>query len=380
MRPARPTILALLVLAGCDSLPYAPEAGIAGDGQLDVSLEHLRDFYALPALGAMTIHRGEVIDVGAVGQRSLDFPDRVTVDDEWLIGALTMSMTATVAGVLVDRGTIDWQTTIGQVFPDLIAGMNSDYVSVTLEMLLSHQSGLPASFVTPIFTSLYDSPDPLEDQRRAWIVEILDQESGTVGQYAYSNGGYIVAAAMLEEASGRSWESLVQTELFDPLGMTGAGFGPSWSEGDATQPHGHGAEGTGYDPSDPERFPLAASPALGVHLTFADYAKYLIAQVLDEKSKHGVVSAATAEKLLTPVASTEDGMRYALGWKVVRRGWAPDPVLEHGGAVGGFNAVVWVAPGIDLAMFAVTNSLMDQTPAAIDNALQVLLQRFLVPG
>ena len=74
------------------------------------------------------------------------------------------------------------------------------------------------------------------------------------------------------------------------------------------------------------------------------------------------------------------GVSYALGWGAVIRGWSPGRVLEHGGAAGGFNALVWVAPDIELALFAVTNTLAERTPAAVDNALQMELQRFLVPS
>jgi CubicO group peptidase (beta-lactamase class C family) len=374
---ARPLLLAGLLLAGCESLPSSPGAGVAGDGRLDVLLEQIRGDFQLEALGAMMIHEGEIVEAGVVGIRAEGFPDAATLDDTWMIGALTMSMTATLAGVLVERGVIDWDTALGQVFPDLLGYVQTNYLAVTLEELLSHRGAVAADFVTPIFSSLYDSPDALPVQRRAWIAEILEQEPGVTGEYAFSNGGYVVAGAMMEEAAGESWEALVQSEIFDPLGMSGAGFGPAWSEGDATQPNGHGAVYTGYDPDDPERFPLAAGPAVGVHLTFADYAAYLMAHIAGHQGQDGIVSAATFEKLHTRVIP--GGMSYALGWGAVIRGWSPGRVLEHGGATGGFNALVWVAPDIELALFAVTNTLADRTPTAVDNTLQVLLQRFLVP-
>jgi CubicO group peptidase (beta-lactamase class C family) len=289
-----------------------------------------------------------------------------------------MSMTATLAGVLVEQGLIGWDTTVGEVFPELIGSIDSYYVAVSLEELLSHTSGLPADFLTPMFPTLYDSSDPLPVQRRAWIEEILAREPGAVGEYVFSNGGYIVAAAMLEAVTGQAYEALEQVEIFDPLGMAGAGFGPAWSEADATQPHGHGAPYTGYDPDDPERFPAAANPAIGAHLTFVDYMFYLVAHIEGHNGADGVVSAETFQKLHLRVAAT--GVSYALGWGAVIRGWSPGRVLEHGGAAGGFNALVWVAPDIELALFAVTNTLAERTPAAVDNALQMELQRFLVPS
>ena len=47
------------------------------------------------------------------------------------------------------------------------------------------------------------------------------------GHFLYSIGGFTVAAAMLELASGRTFEQLMMEELFSPLGMEGCGFGPT---------------------------------------------------------------------------------------------------------------------------------------------------------
>jgi len=378
MRAAWTLLLPTLALAACDSLPSGVGVGVAGDGQIDAVLERVRSDFALQALGAMMIHRGEIVEAGVVGIRAEGFPDAATLDDTWLVGALTMSMTATLAGVVVEQGLIGWDTAIGQVFPELVGTIDSYYVTVSLEELLSHTAALPPDFQTPMFTTLYDSPDPLPVQRRAWIEEILAQEHGVVGQYLFSDGGYIVAAAMLEAVTGQPFEVLMQTEIFEPLGMSGAGFGPVWSEADATQPHGHGAESTGYDPADPERFPAAANPAIGAHLTFADYAAYLTAHIDGHNGVDGVVSAETFQKLHRRLTPT--GVSYALGWGAVVRGWSPGRILEHGGAAGGFNALVWVAPDIELALFAVTNTLAERTPGAVDNTLQLELQRFLVPA
>jgi CubicO group peptidase (beta-lactamase class C family) len=41
----------------------------------------------------------------------------------------------------------------------------------------------------------------------------------------YSNRGYIVAGAMLERLTKRSWEELMRQRLFQPLKMTSASFG-----------------------------------------------------------------------------------------------------------------------------------------------------------
>src|SRR5262249_12649333 len=67
---------------------------------------------------------------------------------------------------------------------------------------------------------------PATDQREAFTAYVLGRppafEPGTM---RYSNAGYTVAAAMAERVTGERWGDLVRTRIFEPLGMTSAGFG-----------------------------------------------------------------------------------------------------------------------------------------------------------
>lgn len=58
--------------------------------------------------------------------------------------------------------------------------------------------------------------------------------------FAYSNVGVTIAAAMVEEKTGKSWEDLIRQEIFAPMNMTHAGFGPP-KDGKTPldQPRGH---------------------------------------------------------------------------------------------------------------------------------------------
>jgi CubicO group peptidase (beta-lactamase class C family) len=67
--------------------------------------------------------------------------------------------------------------------------------------------------------------------------------------YAYSNVGYALAGLMAEQVCGKSWESLMQKRLFDPLGMASAGFGTPGIGEAVTQPWGHYLDGNNVRPS-----------------------------------------------------------------------------------------------------------------------------------
>ncbi len=61
---------------GCASTPkWAPnlpeDIGVAGDEKLGSVLEYIRDSYDFPALGAMLIVGGEIVEAEAIGVRKL---------------------------------------------------------------------------------------------------------------------------------------------------------------------------------------------------------------------------------------------------------------------------------------------------------------------
>ena len=70
---------------------------------------------------------------------------------------------------------------------------------------------------------------------------IADKPAHPPGEkYVYSNVGYTIAGAMAEKATGATWEDLVKREVFEPLKLTGAGFGPPKSPDETLeQPRGH---------------------------------------------------------------------------------------------------------------------------------------------
>ena len=68
---------------------------------------------------------------------------------------------------------------------------------------------------------------------------LADPPGSPIGEFSYSNAGYLVAAAMAEKLTGQSWETLMGERLFAPLGMSSAGVWgaghPGWG-GPALEP------------------------------------------------------------------------------------------------------------------------------------------------
>lgn len=339
---------------------------------LDDLLEPIRADAGLPSLAGLILSGGTITHLGAVGVRSNDDAAAVTHRDRYHLGSCTKAMTATLLAVMVEEGTLSWETTMADAFPGL--SIHPDYDGVTLEMLLAHVGGTWASIGSShpdVWSELWQEGDV--ESQRAWFAEQVLTESpeSTPGTtYAYSNAGYMVVGAAMEAATGESWEALIQAHLFDPLGMTSCGFGAPDSDGSLSQPWGHSAAGTPTDGSSLYADnPAALGPAGTVHCSMADWSRFIAAHLAGARGESTWLTEASFTRMHTPVLSD-----YALGWGAAERSWAGDaPALNHTGTNTMFFSDVWIAPDINAAYLSATNQ--GDSLGAVEAAVWALISK-----
>jgi len=375
-RVALRTAAAIVALACAGIARQDPKP--AGDAKLaveDVSalLETVRAKHDLPALAGAIVVGGDVVALGAVGVRAHGSPDKVTVDDQWHLGSCTKAMTATLAAKLVERGKLKWSTTIAEALPELKDKMNEQWRDVPIEWLLQNRGGVCGKPPDEVWSELWGRTDSSRDSRR-WFVEQLlaappEAKPGT--KFIYSNQGFTIAGAMLEQLTGKAWEDLMRTEIFEPLGMASAGFGPPGSADKLDQPRGHNpnavAPGKGADN------PAAIGPAGTVHCSLGDWAKFISAHLRGENGEDLLLKAETFRKLHQP----PEHQTYAMGWSREARGWAGGDTLSHNGSNTMWFCVVWIAPAKNCAVLVTTNIASDVAGKACDEACDEAVQALL---
>jgi len=123
-------------------IPQAPAAGTIGDSRLPELLEWARASQNLPAMAGILVRNGQAVERAAVGLRSKNAGIAVTTGDQWHIGSMTKSMTATLAALMVEDGSINWDTRPIDVWPEFSSVIHPGFREVTLKQLLSHTSGM----------------------------------------------------------------------------------------------------------------------------------------------------------------------------------------------------------------------------------------------
>jgi CubicO group peptidase (beta-lactamase class C family) len=177
-------------------------------------LETIRAKYGLPSLSAAVIFKGQLVDVAAVGLRSTNKPEPVTLEDAYQLGSITKGFTATMIARLVEQGILSFDMTLGEALPDI--AMLPDYKAVTLKLLLTHRSGIQRDVRPPFGETQFTRKNHLETA--------LKKPRGQQ-KFLYSNVGYVTAAMIAEGITGRTWEDLIRQEVFVPLEMEGCEFG-----------------------------------------------------------------------------------------------------------------------------------------------------------
>ena len=154
----------VVMLAMPTDAPSAQVPRRATGVSLDRMLEPVRVRFELPALAAAVVRNGRIVASGAVGTRRAGSVIPVTLDDRFHIGSDTKAMTSLLAAMLVEGGKIRWDSTVAEIFPELVATMDSELKAVTLEQLLSHTSGIPSDNDTHVKLQLQsfaqDSQEP----------------------------------------------------------------------------------------------------------------------------------------------------------------------------------------------------------------------------
>lgn len=350
---------------------------------LDDLLEPIRFKHKLPALAAAVCSDTSLLAAGAVGLRKIGSPELVQVTDKFHLGSCTKSMTALLATIMVERGELSWNTTVSDIFTNQPTA--EGVADITLEQLLTHRSGLPFNVSDKLWAKAFTTfRGSGQEQRELFLKEALTEKlQRKPGQkYIYSNTGYALAGAFLERRAARPWEDLVRQEIFTPLHMTSAGFGPPAFPDLVDQPWGHTFQKSEPIPQPRSDNPLSIAPAGAAHASITDFAQYAAFHLAAAQGKIPWLSKETLLKLYNPpkgrVFSSQD---YALGWVVLDRDWAGGKALTHAGSNTMFFALAWIAPARNIAFVVATNagSKTENDPAreGADETVVKLIETFL---
>lgn len=189
----------------------------APNSRLQKELTRIVESNAGPPGIAMLIDRGKHSEFFSAGVADVTNRRPPTPFEAFRIASVAKGFNSYLAAKLIGNGALTLDTTLRETIP----GVLPEAEGVKLRELLQHTSGLPDYIRAPAFVeqliadpARYFSPLQLTEFVRD---EPLEFAPGS--RYHYSDTDNIAAGMIEEEASGLSYDQLLQRRIFGPLKM-----------------------------------------------------------------------------------------------------------------------------------------------------------------
>ncbi len=315
--------------------------------------------YDLPALAIVHIGPVGVVDVAVAGRRSHDSDVVLGEDAPFHLGSDTKAMTAVLLATFVQDGQLDLDALLSTLLPDL--PIDERIAAASLRDVLGHRAGLTDDALD--MGALYAATDASAARADA-VADALAAPGGPVGEFVYANVNYMVAGLVSERIGGDSWEQLITTRVFEPLGMAcgfGAPIGPD-------VPLGHTATGEVVPEDAPVTDnPPAFGPAGTVHCSMGDWAKFAAAVLAGLQGRDtALLDATTVEDLFN------DDHDYVAGWSRITV--VGDTIYAHDGSNTVWYARALLIPDRHEALLIASNTGEASAVTAMDAIPEQLLE------
>src|SRR5215469_4144530 len=300
---------------------------------------------------------GRILYQHSFGYANLEWKIPNDLHTKFEIGSMTKQFTALLVLQFVNEGRIKLDGHLSDYLPYYRKDTGN---RVTVKQLLSHTSGIPNFTSTPGFLDGAASRTTyvVKDFAQKYCSGDLEFAPGT--RFHYSNSGYFLLGAILEQASGSSYEQLLKDRIFTPVGMNGSGYAHS----ETIIPH----RASGYERSSDG---LRNARFYDMSIPFAAGALYSTVGdlFLWDQALYGerLLPANVRDLLFRPNLEN-----YGFGWGILipKNGSANagETVLMHGGAIFGFQSVIERIPKEKELIVLLDNT---DSPKLLEIALEV---------
>jgi uncharacterized protein YbbC (DUF1343 family)/CubicO group peptidase (beta-lactamase class C family) len=252
---------------------------------------------------------------------------------------------------LEQLGQIKLNDPVAKYIPDFAQNGKED---VTIRMLLTHYSGLPADID---LKQPWNGVD--EGYARANASKLVNPPGST---FLYSDVGFVVLGELVQKVSGMPLDQYAQQNVFGPLGMASTRFNPppTWVPRIApTQRDEHTGQvlrGTVHDPTARQMGGVAGDA--GLFSNADDVAKFAQA-ILSGGAP--ILNSLIVEKMTTPQQPANMPNVRGLGWDIDSPYSSNRGELLPVGSFGhtGFTGTsLWIDPTTDTYVILLTNATM----------------------
>jgi len=166
--------------------------------------------HKVPGASAAVFRAGQW-EVAAAGVTNVTTGVDVTAETVMHIGSITKVLNATLVMQLVDEGRVELAAPLKRYLPDFQVADRDATELITVEMLLNHTCGIDGEYF----------PDAGPDAERIEDVIPRIARQGQIhapgAELSYCNSGAVLAGYLAQRLLGKSWYTLIEERIFEPL-------------------------------------------------------------------------------------------------------------------------------------------------------------------
>jgi CubicO group peptidase (beta-lactamase class C family) len=332
---------------------------------LDIFIENLIERSRVPGVALAIVADGKVAFTRGYGVDDLETRGVMTAATQYPIASTSKAINATLLGMLVDDGQLEWDARVRRYLPTFEMQKTGLADEVTLRDLVLMRTGLPRHDWVRIENEISRS-------ELATAVKYLELSCGFRERFQYNNITTTIAGHVAELVTGERWEELVSRRIMQPLEMKSSSFGPL--DNMATKSY--------HENSQRELVPAhiflsdVIGPAGGtIYSTVEDMALWALFNLnLGTVGDRPLINQITMREIQTPqiIAGDRQGgltpnAGYGLGWFVDE--YRGNSRVSHGGDLHDVNSNVMLFPDKQIGIVSFTTFGRPQLASVINERI-----------
>jgi CubicO group peptidase (beta-lactamase class C family) len=329
------------------------------DASFDATIDSVMKVWKVPGIGLAVVRGNQVILARGYGFRDREQKVPVTPRTKFAIGSVSKSFTVTGLAIQAGAGKFEWDQPVRRYLPDFMMFDPVATERMTPRDLVIHRSGLPRHDVT--WGAGGFTRDELYQRLR-----FLEPNRDFRAVWQYQNLMYLTAGILSARLAGSSWEDLIRTTVFQPLGMSTADFSVTDLQRSADFAWGYARLPNDSVTRVPYRVIDAIGPAGSINASAEEMAKYLTMHLAQGRFEgREIVPAAQARDMhlphmVIPVPNQPGPGGIDLGHQAYGMGFFVNTyrgrkMVHHGGNIDGFSAELNFLPHDSIGVVVLTN-------------------------
>ena len=324
---------------------------------LDTMVNRLLKEWHAAGVGIAVVEKNKVIYAGGFGFADYENKRPVTGNTLFAIGSCTKAFTSALLGKFQADGKLSFDEHVKTYLPE-VAFYNDELTNnITVRDLTCHRTGIPR----------HDYSWYLNGTTRDSLVKrikYMENFAGLREKWYYNNFMFLLQGVIAEKLSGETWESNIQKQFFEPLGMNTSNF-TLWDGKHANAAKGYEVvkenviEGMDYYKIE------GMGPAGSIFSSPSEMANWVITWINGGKFNgkevlpaQYVQEAMSSQMVINAGLPTTDNpdvflANYGMGWFL--GSYRGHYMVQHGGNIDGFSANTAFYPSDSIGIVVLVN-------------------------